>query len=232
MYEQMVKLIVFLYTALLSTHALAADFSLKPGRTFSFDGINCHSASLQAAGVIKYPSHVTDDEIQFIFETQCEQVPRNEARAIGITGGGTLFSHSFFYIEPNKVFQKKSLQKKDSYQILKGHPVRGAKYFMCKAEPSDCSDARVTRVKKLTDQIGIYYAGLLLSADDMNQRDIKQKQLVQLQKMTSSLRGLPSTCRRAVQRIALRQDSLRAVSDRLSGARFFLGQIPRSVGRD
>lgn len=213
------------------------DYSIVPGKRFYMDGINCHSTSLQSAGLLSYPTYVDAEEFEFVIRSQCEPVQNPEAGVVGWIGGKGLGSHSFYFLNPSTIIQKPGLkggivsQSRDAtYEIrrTKVHP--SVPLFRCSLRSSKCQDARLQHLNQEVRTIGIYFAELALNYQNPRALPAVQQRLNKtyqdIRKLYERNAKIAESCIWDRSRIFHRARSLKILSKNTSSLSITLQQIP------
>lgn len=205
-------------------------FELREGRSHLIDGVNCHSTSLQAAGLLDYPTHVDADELIFVLRTQCEKISRPEAGVIGFYGGRSMSSHSFFHISSNETFEKKNLKKGTPYRVVRRGFLRGAEYYKCERRQTACNYEKLSSLKRRIRRIGLYYANLAVVYDNHRATNSYFDLLKRTETQLKSL-AVPQNCAWDKQRLLYRASSLMLFANSSRTVNLILQRMPHP-GRD
>lgn len=135
-------------------------FPLTNGKVFLVNGVNCHSTSFNSAGLLNYPTYVNGDEFNYVMDNYCEKQSAPSAGAIAAVDRTSPFSHSYFHIDQNTVFEKKGMLTTEPYLRLKRGAFKNVEYFKCQRPQFDCP--ALNSIKNRIRLVGLYYANIAI----------------------------------------------------------------------
>jgi len=187
--------------------------AIHMNQQFMVDGVNCHGASLVAAGVLKNLSYVGRKEIEGVLYQFCRPLDEPQAGAIGYVGGDPMVNHSFYVLAQNKRLQKRSAETTSLFRVVEGAFPNYAKYYFCPVPTleSQCGneiDSYILKVAQFTS----YYEGLLTELREFQNRENVYAEMMSLREPTPT-----SVCHESLMRAKLRLISLMDLGNILNG---------------
>ncbi|RYZ75131.1 MAG: hypothetical protein EOP05_08630 [Proteobacteria bacterium] len=197
-------------------------YPLKPGIKYITDSVNCHSTSLNVLGLLSYPSYVNEEEMAFVLEQNCSRTALPKRGVLAISGLGTGYSHSYVHVSEAKVFEKRSVSKRDGYTIAARGTVDGMSYYRCERKTSPCEDAALQKLAARLTFAGRYYADLAKGLSDFREREKYQAFNKRILGNLENHRAASGSCANLKQSLILRSKSLSESASHLSGLGLFI----------